>query len=117
MELFDKLEIYSKNISIIDENFNTYTYKELLISADKLGKKINKRETIFLICENSYEFISSYVGLVRRKVVIFLINNSINKKKLEFLVKHYKPNYVLIPKEKKNLDIKLNKIVKVILIK
>ncbi len=101
MDMFDKLNVYSSNIAIIDENLKTFTYKNLLISADELGKKITKRTTIFLICKNSYEFIASYVGLIRTKAVVFLINNSINEKKLSYLVNHYRPKYILIPKEKK----------------
>ena len=100
MDMFDKLNVYSPNIAIIDENLETFTYKDLLISADELGKKIAKRTTIFLICKNSYEFVVSYVGLIRAKAVVFLINNSINEKKLNYLVNHYRPKYILIPKEK-----------------
>ena len=37
MHLFDKLEDYSSNVAIIDDNQNSYTYKELLHSADNLG--------------------------------------------------------------------------------
>ena len=65
-----------------------------------LGKKIAKRTKIFLICKNSYEFVVSYVGLIRTKAVIFLINNSINEKKLNYLVNHYRPKYILASKEK-----------------
>ena len=86
MDLFDKLDVYSSNIAIIDENLKAHTYKNLLVSADKLGKNIKKRKTIFLICKNSYEFIFSYVGLVRAKAVIFLINHSISKEKLKYLI-------------------------------
>ncbi len=100
MDMFDKLNVYSSNIAIIDENLETFTYKDLLISADELGKNVAKRTTIFLICKNSYEFVVSYVGLIRTKAVVFLINNSINEKKLNYLVNHYRPKYILIPKEK-----------------
>ena len=110
MDLFDKLDVYSSNIAIIDENLKAHTYKNLLVSADKLGKNIKKRKTIFLICKNSYEFIFSYVGLIRAKAVIFLINHSISKKKLEYLIYHYKPKYILNPIEKNLPNIKLKKV-------
>ena len=99
MKFFHNLDKYAKNIAVIDESLNTYTYKDLLKSADELGKKISNRETIFLLCKNSYEFIISYVGLIRTKAVVFLINNSIKKNKLNYLINHYKPRYLLIPKE------------------
>ena len=109
MDLFDKLDVYSSNIAIIDENLKAHTYKNLLVSADKLGKNIREREAVFLICKNSYEFVAAYVGLIRAKVVIFFINNSIAKEKLHYLINHYKPNYVLAPKEKNLPNIKLKK--------
>ena len=73
MHLFDNLEDYSSNVAIIDDNQNSYTYKELLHSADNLGKKISKRTTVFLVCKNSYEFMISYIELIRKKVVLFTI--------------------------------------------
>ena len=110
MDLFDKLDEYSSNISIIDENLKSYTYKDLLLLADELGKKIIKRATIFLVCKNNYEFIASYVGLIRTKAVIFLINNSINEEKLCYLINYYKPKYILIPKEKTKPNIESKEI-------
>ena len=40
MDLFKNLEIYSKNIAIIDEDKKEYTYKDLLYLSDKLTKNI-----------------------------------------------------------------------------
>ena len=110
MDLFNKLDVYSSNIAIIDENLDTYTYKDLLLSADELGKKITIRTSIFLICKNSYEFIVSYVGLLRARAVVFLINNSINNEKLYYLINLYKPKYILTPKGKKILGLELKEI-------
>ena len=110
MSFFDKLEFYSSNTAVVDEDFKTYSYKNLLILADEVGKRVGRRKIIFLICENSYEFLLSYVGLVRARAVIFLINNSIHRKKLEHLVKHYKPKYVLTPIQKHQLKIKFKEI-------
>ena len=110
MYLFDKLDKYSSNIAVIDENIKAFTYKDLLFLADELGKKIPKRATIFLICKNSYEFVLSYVGLIRQRAVVFLINNSINDEKLDYLINHYKPKYILTPKEINKLSVKMKEL-------
>ena len=110
MHLFDKLEDYSSNVAIIDDNQNSYTYKELLHSADILGEKISKHTTVFLVCKNSYEFMISYIALIRKKVVFFLINNSINKEKFKYLINHYKPIYILTPDEKNISGLKLKEL-------
>ena len=49
MSFFDKLEFYSSNTAVVDEDFKTYSYKNLLILADKVGKKVGRRKIIFLI--------------------------------------------------------------------
>ena len=110
MDLFKNLEIYSKNIAIIDEDKKEYTYKDLLYLSDKLTKNIKKRQIIFLICNNSYEFVAIYIGLIRKKCIVFLINNSINKKKFLYLVEHYKPNFIFFPKGNKTFDERSKKI-------
>ena len=68
MHLFDKLEDYSSNVAIIDDNQNSYTYKELLHSADNLGKKISKRTTVFLVCKNMFCNCMNYLTAVFREV-------------------------------------------------
>ena len=101
----------TKNLdSQSNNNQNSYTYKELLHSADNLGKKISKRTTVFLVCKNSYEFMISYIALIRKKVVFFLINNSINKEKFKYLINHYKPIYILTPDEKNISGLKLKEL-------
>ena len=99
MSLFGNLKYFSSNIAVIDENSNIYTYNDLLNNAENIKKNFKSRDTIFLISENTFEFLSCYVALVRNRSVIFLIEKSISKQKLKFLIKTYKPKYVLSPKK------------------
>ena len=84
MSLFNNLEKFSSNTCVIDDELKEYNYKELLIDAKKLSIFLKKRPVVFLICRNNYEFIISYVSLIRSKAVFFLINNEILEKKLIF---------------------------------
>ena len=67
MNLFSNLDKFSSKICAIDENYNEYTYQNLLGLADFVTNKIKTRSIVFLICNNSYEFLASYVGLIRKK--------------------------------------------------
>ena len=99
MCFFDKLEVFKSKVAVIDENSKYYTYGELISFADKIGKLVGKRKTIFLICENSFEFLSCYVGLIRVKSVIFLIDGSLHAEKFSQLLENYQPNYILTTKK------------------
>ena len=74
--IFNTLEKYSKNISIINRYHENISYTELLSKSDDLGKIIKKRCLIFLMCSNSIETILGYIGFGRASAVQLLINSS-----------------------------------------
>ena len=97
MSLFGNLKSFSSNIAVIDENSNRYTYGDLLKNTNYINKNFNSRDTIFLVSENSYEFLCCYVALVINKSVIYQIEKTLKEKKLNNLINIYKPNYILSP--------------------
>ena len=101
MNLFKNLEKFSGNICVIDENLNNYTYKDLITLGDKMTLNIKKRSIVFLICENSYEFLAVYVGLIRKEILVFLISNEINIESLNKLMELYRPEFLVKPYQKK----------------
>jgi len=100
MNLFGNLEKFSSNTCVIDDELNEYDYKDLLLNAKRLSKYIKKRSVVFLICKNNYEFIISYVSLIRSRAVFFLINNQTVEKKLLNLIDVYKPEFIIAPIDK-----------------
>ena len=97
MSFFDNLEKYKDSIAVIDDNSNKYSYEKLINCSEKVASYFSKRDIVFLICENSFEFLSCYVGLIRKKIVIFLIDKSLNENNLSKLIDIYKPKYLLVP--------------------
>ena len=71
MSLFNNLEKFSSNTCVIDDDLIEYNYKDLLLNVKKLSKHLTKRSVGFLICKNNYEFVISYVSLIRSKTVFF----------------------------------------------
>jgi|TARA_B100001964_G_C13903081_1_gene452526 acyl-CoA synthetase (AMP-forming)/AMP-acid ligase II len=69
MSLFSNLEKFSSNTCVIDDELIEYDYKDLLLNVKKLSRYLKKRSVVFLICKNNYEFIISYVSLIRSKAV------------------------------------------------
>jgi len=109
MSLFGNLKYFSSNTLVIDENSNTYSYYNLLKNVENIKKIFKPKDTIFLISENSFEFLCCYVSLIKSKSVIYLIEKTIDKKKLRFLNVSYKPKYILSP-NKINFQNKLKSI-------
>ena len=97
MNLFLNLSKFSSNTCVIDENHNKFTYSDLVKFSDIITSKIKTRSVVFLVCSNTYEFLASYVGLIRKRIVIFLVSNNIKEEDLYKLVKLYKPKFIIKP--------------------
>ena len=89
MNYFNQLDNYNSNTAIITENNRYFRYSELLAFADNIGAQINNRCLVFVICRNSFESIAGYIGLMRAGVVLFLIQDSINKEYFSNLIEIY----------------------------
>ena len=102
MTFLDAIQKYSKKIAIIDSN-KKITYEKLIKKSEILVKKIEKRSLVFVLGGNNYETIAYYVGLVRSKSVIVLIDPNLNNLFLINLIKQYKPNYIILPNKKQKI--------------
>ena len=92
---FEKLSKFADRNALITEDGKEIKYKELLLTINKVEKLIKlKRRRVFLLADNSYEFIFSYYALLRKKSIIFLLNSSLEKDKINRLIKIYKPNFI-----------------------
>ena len=97
MSFFDNLLKYNNRTCIIENN-DEFTYKEFINLSDKLASKIENRSLVFLITGNDIETVASYVGLIRVKSVVVLLEKNIKNEFLESLISKYKPNYIIQPK-------------------
>ena len=106
MYFFNDLDKYASNTAIITENYENINYSDLLSFADAIGKQIENRSLVFAICNNSFESIAGYIGLIRSGAVLFLIHNSIHNTILFNLLDMFKPKYVYLPSNESDLVIK-----------
>lgn len=97
MNFYDDLEKYSRNIAIITEESEQISYKDLLDAADNIGRQIKKRSLVFVLCKNYLECVAGYIGFMRAKAVLVLIDGTINNIFLANLLKVYKPGYIWLP--------------------
>ena len=105
MYFFNDLDKYASNTAIITEKSEKINYGDLLSFADTIGKQIENRCLIFAVCNNSFEAIAGYIGLMRAGAVLFLIHDSIHHTLFRNLLDTFKPKYVYLPSKKSDLII------------
>jgi long-chain acyl-CoA synthetase len=107
MNFYDDLARYSHRIALISENREEITYIKLQEESDKIAEILNAREVVFLVCRNCKESIFAYLGSLRKRAVPVLINDSIQPDLFEKLLNKYRPSYIYLPKEKRDMKSEL----------
>ena len=105
MNFINQLEKFDSQVALINNKNEKILYKDLLATSDSIVNSLLERKLIFLLCENNYEFISTYIGCLRKKIVPALLSSQIDLKLLINLIDIYLPKYILLPKSR-NIEIK-----------
>ena len=99
MNFIDDLEKYSRNTAVIIKESKQISYKDLLETADSIGKQINNRCLVLVVCKNCFESVTGYIGFLRAGAVLALVQETIDDIFLVNLLKEYKPDYIYLPAE------------------
>jgi len=98
--LFDNLEKFSERTALISENLKIVKYSELITKGEKMSKQIPKRSLTFILCENNIDTIIAYVGFMRSKNVVCLLDQNINDELLKSIIDVYQPSFIFSNKKK-----------------
>ena len=98
MTIFDNLSNFSKRVVAIDNDLKVYKYEDLLYRSSMINKLVSPRDNVFLICENNFSFLCIYIGLVRNRNIVYLLDRSIDKDKFKILKNFHKPKCIFFPK-------------------
>jgi long-subunit acyl-CoA synthetase (AMP-forming) len=104
MSLFKEIHKFSNKIALIVPDQGFIKYSKLISESVKLTKNLEKRSTVFLLGRNDYEWIIGYLGFIKKKIIIILIDPDVNLSNLKQLIKDYKPKYIF--KKKKYIHVK-----------
>ena len=97
MANFFDIERFSDNIAVITEQDKQVTYQDLSNVANNIGSHIKKRCLVFLVCNNCFESLAGYIGILKSKAVPILINRTIHENFFSQLLLTYKPEYIFLP--------------------
>jgi len=93
--MFDKLK-NNEDIALISvDNENKFTYSEVVKESAEFVRRIKSRSLVFLLCDNDPRIIMTYVGLIRKKIVVVLMDPNIVYSKLVELSEIYRPNFII----------------------
>lgn len=99
MAFYDISDTFKNNIALIDENDQRYTYKQMTILGEQILEGTEKRRILMLLCDNSIESISTYLGALQKGIIPLMVNSATPDDLLLAIYDKYKPAYVFMKKE------------------
>ncbi len=107
MRFYEKLELYSNQLAVIDSFYNSYTYSDLNQECENWIQGLNRsrKQLIFILSNNNMETLVGYLSALKAGHTAFLINNDIDEKNLFKLINLYHPDFIWSSeyKNKKNI--------------
>lgn len=91
--IFGNLYDFSDRIALITNERN-FTYSEMINAADSLVKDIPSRSVVLMRFENNYKSILAYLGFLRKKIVMLIINPQLDRLNIEDICTKFHPNYI-----------------------
>lgn len=87
------------SVALIDNEGNRVTYGELVSLMETVGKQVESRTLIFMLCKNTVGSMAGYLGFVERGAVPVTLNSKIDPELLSNLLEVYLPAYIWTPTE------------------
>lgn len=94
----DNKEFHNR-IFVQGENGKACTYYDLKEFSDAIGEKVNRRETVLVICKNSPGTLMGIISFLRNNVIMLLINDKLQKSQIDSLINLYLPNYIFVSED------------------
>lgn len=94
---YNNIDKYQERVALVKDTGEQITYNQLVADADNLFQDIPSRTLIFLVCKNSQESVTGYVGCQRKGIVPVMINDGITGELFVQLGECYQPQYIYAP--------------------
>lgn len=103
MKYYNRPQIGSANVFLIDEQKQETTYTEFYEFSAILSSKISARAVVLVLCESSTESVLGIFSLLINGQVPILIDPGLDKSLLGKLINTYRPEYIYLPQSKMNV--------------
>ena len=106
MKFLTNIKNFKKNIAFTTNDGQNIYYKEFLENIDKqsINFNVKYKSIIFLIGKNNFETAVLYASCIFTNHTIALLDSNLDSELLDSLVKIYKPDYIIVERNKKILS-------------
>jgi long-chain acyl-CoA synthetase len=104
MGLFSDLEDRGDRVAVLTANGRVISFEELASISDRIAARIETRSLVVVLCSNSVEALSGYIGFQRAGHVCLMVPAAIEPQRLESIFGEFRPNYVWGPKDTPNVS-------------
>lgn len=87
------------SIALVDNEGNSITYGELAEKMVMVGKMVEPRSIIFILCKNTVGAMIGYLGFIENEAIPLNLSSKIDGTLLRSLMKTYTPAYLWVPSE------------------
>ena len=99
--IFASISKFKNKTAIIKQDGEKVSYQNMFLHGETFNKFFKKKNLIFLLADNYYEFIVFYVSAVRTNQAIIILNSEIKNSDLINLNEKYCPEYIFCRSDKK----------------
>lgn len=95
MELFENLTEFKERIALLDATGVDISYGELIEKSVQSVEKIPVKSLVFLLCDNDFQSIYFYIGMLNKRIVPLLLAHDMTREQLGRLISEFKPNFII----------------------
>ena len=85
--------------ALIDNEGNSITYGDLAEKMPELGKQVEPRSVVFILCKNTVGAMLGYLSFIENNAVSLNLSSKIDNALLSSLIDTYTPAYLWVPQE------------------
>lgn len=97
--IFDYLERYGSRIAIYTAD-SSYSYAQLLDFAEQISSPIKSGELVLLLSENTLETVAAYVGVMRKRAPVIMLNAHTPLANIFEIINRFSPAHIIVPRGK-----------------
>ena len=87
------------SVALVDNEGNSITYGELAEKMVEVGRQVEPRSIIFILCKNTVGAMIGYLGFIESEAVPLNLSDKIDETLLQNLLATYTPAYLWVPSE------------------
>jgi long-chain acyl-CoA synthetase len=95
MEVFESLTEFKERIALLDAAGVEISYGELIDKSIQCVEKIPIKSLVFLLCDNDFQSVYFYIGMLNKGIVPLLLAHDMTREKLGRLLSEFEPNFII----------------------